>query len=258
VRIGYFESYDTMPATAPMRRALEIGRAALEKQGYKLVKIEFSQEDIREAGQIYTGLVMSHIISPILNRISENYDDILPCYKYSVILLRSGYIVRNLFILLLRITGNARIANAVQKCKKLDFHETSGFLERQKDLQLKMVRLWKAWGIEAILQPSYASVAFKHANAADMGVFLDYLNFWSLLHYPAGVVPVGTVAPGEDTGYVDTFDDKWSRIIRRDIKGSVGMPISVTIVAQPYEDEVAIGVMQRLDEEVAFHMSPKL
>ena len=258
MRIGYFESYDTMPATAPMRRALEIGRAALEKQGYELVKIEFSQEDIREAGHIYTGLVMSHIISPILNRISENYDDILPCYKYSVILLRSGYIVRNLFILLLRITGNARIANAVQKCKKLDFEETSGFLKRQKDLQLKMVRLWKAWGIEAILQPSYASVAFKHANAADMGVFLDYLNFWSLLHYPAGVVPVGTVAPGEDTGYVDTFDDKWSRIIRRDIRGSVGMPISVTIVAQPYEDEVAIGVMQRLDEEVAFRMSPKL
>jgi Asp-tRNA(Asn)/Glu-tRNA(Gln) amidotransferase A subunit family amidase len=36
------------------------------------------------------------------------------------------------------------------------------------------------------------------------------------------------------------------------------MPISVTIVAQPYEDEVAIGVMQRLDEEVGFRMSPQV
>lgn len=98
------------------------------------MKIEFSQEDIKEAGHIYTGLVMSHIISPILNRISDNYDDILPCYKYSVILLRSGFIVRNLFMLLLRITGNGRIANTVQKCKKLDFDETSGFLKRQKAL----------------------------------------------------------------------------------------------------------------------------
>jgi hypothetical protein len=30
VKIGYFESYDTMPATSAMKRALEIGRKALE------------------------------------------------------------------------------------------------------------------------------------------------------------------------------------------------------------------------------------
>jgi len=104
-------------------------------------------------------------------------------------------------------------------------------LKRQKDLQLKMVKLWKDWGIEAILQPSYASVAFKHKNAADMGVFLDYLNFWSLLHYPAGVVPVAMVEQGEDTGYADEFNDKWTKVIKDDIQGSIGMPLSVTIVA---------------------------
>ena len=101
-----------------MRRGLEIGRKALEKQGYELVKIEFSKEDIREAGLIYTALVLSHIISPILNRINDNYDNILPSYKYSVILLRGGFVIRNLFMLILRISGNSRIANTVQKCKK--------------------------------------------------------------------------------------------------------------------------------------------
>ena len=42
VRIGYFNSYKTMPATEPMKRAVEIAREALEQQGYELVNIEFS------------------------------------------------------------------------------------------------------------------------------------------------------------------------------------------------------------------------
>jgi len=79
-----------------------------------------------------------------------------------------------------------------------------------------------------------------------MGVFLDYLNFWSLLHYPAGVVPVGQVEDGEDVDYTDTFNDKWTKIMQEDIKGSRGMPISVTVVAQPWEDEIALGVMQNI------------
>ena len=93
------------------------------------------------------------------------------------------------------------MANAVSKCKKLTKTETEDLQIRHKALMAKMTKLWADWGIEAILQPTYASVAFKSKNAAEMGVFLDYLNFWSLLHYPAGVVPVAKVEPGEDKDY---------------------------------------------------------
>jgi hypothetical protein len=43
-----------------------------------------------------------------------------------------------------------------------------------------------------------------------MGVFLDYLNFWSLLHHPVCVLPVAKVEDGEETGYQDSFNDKWT------------------------------------------------
>jgi len=76
-------------------------------------------EDVKEAGIIYTGLVISHIISPILDRINKNYDNTLPSYKYSIILLRGGFFIRTLFTLLLRLTGNKRIADGVSKCKNL-------------------------------------------------------------------------------------------------------------------------------------------
>jgi Asp-tRNA(Asn)/Glu-tRNA(Gln) amidotransferase A subunit family amidase len=165
VRIGYFDSYDTMPATSAMRRGVEIARAALEKQGYELVKIKFSEDIIKEAGIVYTGLVLSNSMAPILDRINDNYDDIMPCYKYSVILLRSGIFMRSLFIAVLRMTGNQRMANAVAKCKRLTPEENEDLTKRQKDLQIKMVQLWSDWNVEAIIQPSYVSVAFKNKNA---------------------------------------------------------------------------------------------
>ena len=121
-----------------------------------------------------------------------------------------------------------------------------------------MTKLWSDWGIEAILQPTYVSAAFKIKNAPEMGVFLDYLNFWSLLHYPAGVVPVAKVEPGEDIDYQDEFNDRWTKTIRSDIQGSVGLPLSVTIVSQPYQDEIAVGIMKVLEEEVGFTMDPNL
>jgi Asp-tRNA(Asn)/Glu-tRNA(Gln) amidotransferase A subunit family amidase len=91
-----------------------------------------------------------------------------------------------------------------------------------------------------------------------MGVFLDYYNFWSLLHYPAGVVPVGRVEEGEDAGYTDTFNDSWTRKIKDDIEGTVGLPLSVTIAALPYQDEIAIGIMENLEKELAFRMKPSI
>jgi hypothetical protein len=45
---------------------LRIGKAALEKAGYELVKIEFDKEIIKEAGILYTGQVLSNVIQPIL------------------------------------------------------------------------------------------------------------------------------------------------------------------------------------------------
>ena len=97
-----------------------------------------------------------------------------------------------------------------------------------------MKKIWENYGIEAIVQPSYISCAFKGVNSADMGVFLDYLNFWSLLNYPVGVVPVAKVEESEEKGYQDTYNDEWTKIIKEDMKGSKGLPLSVSIVAPPF------------------------
>ena len=66
-----------------------------------------------------------------------------------------------------------------------------------------------------------------------MNQLCDYTFPWNALHYPAGSVPVSEVLPGEDDPckYNDRFNDLWTKAIRKDIVGSVGMPLGVQVVA---------------------------
>ena len=71
---------------------------------------------------------------------------------------------------------------------------------------------------------------------------------WSVLHYPAGVVPITSVTE-EETTYVadDGHNDLWTKGIRKDLVGSAGMPVGVQVVSRKWDDEVALGVMKAID-----------
>jgi len=60
-----------------------------------------------------------------------------------------------------------------------------------------------------------------------LGLIADYTTIWNTLAYPAGVVPVTEVLPGEDKNYVDRFRDILSLRFRNSVNDSAGMPINV-------------------------------
>ncbi len=102
--------------------------------------------------------------------------------------------------------------------------------------------------------PVYPSCSFKDEHAADMG-FIHYTSMWSILHYPVAVVPITEVKENECT-YEDAYNDNWTKVLQKDIEGSAGMPLGVSIVALPWEDEIALGVMKAIDDQVAFVKRP--
>ena len=78
-----------------------------------------------------------------------------------------------------------------------------------------MGKKWKEEKLDALIMPPYIGCSFKHENAGDMGVFLDYSVLWNGLNYPAGVLPVTKVQEG-DWEYSDTYNDMWTRMIKED------------------------------------------
>lgn len=97
--------------------------------------------------------------------------------------------------------------------------------------------------------PNHPIPAFKAADAKSVGTLRDYQIMWSVLHYPAGTVPM-TVMRDDESTYDDGFNDLWTKAIRKDIAGTAGMPIGVQVVGQRWDDEIVLGVMKALDEAV--------
>lgn len=62
----------------------------------------------------------------------------------------------------------------------------------------------------------------------------------------------------ETKTYEDKFNDLWTNLVREDLKGSAGMPIGVSVVALPFEDEIALGVMKAIEKGCNFLKSPNL
>jgi hypothetical protein len=74
--------------------------------------------------------------------------------------------------------------------------------------------------------PNHPIPAFKAVNANSVGTLRDYQIMWSVLHFPAGTVPMTTMRE-EETVYEDGFNDLWTKAIRKDVQGTAGMPIGV-------------------------------
>mmetsp|Transcript_44810 Transcript_44810/g.43410 ORF Transcript_44810/g.43410 Transcript_44810/m.43410 type:complete len:121 (+) Transcript_44810:1089-1451(+) len=118
--------------------------------------------------------------------------------------------------------------------KKFSKKEIEDIIYRRQIWFEKIKAKWIRLGIEAVVCPPYPSCAFKFHNGPDASGILDNTIIWNLTNFPSGVVPVTEVLPGEDQGYEDSFNDRFTRGFTDDIKGSVGMPLGVQVVGWSY------------------------
>lgn len=86
-----------------------------------------------------------------------------------------------------------------------------------------------------------------------MGLMLEYIFIWNVLHYPCGSIPVTKVQDDEQE-FTDGHNDAWTHLLNQTAQGSAGMPISLQVIAHSFEDEKALAVMQSLDKQINFRM----
>ena len=73
------------------------------------------------------------------------------------------------------------------------------------------------------------------------------------MDYPAGFVPVKFVEPGEDV-YESMSKDASVKIAKENMKESVGLPVCVQVVANSFQDEVALGLMKTIQDLYTFEI----
>ena len=153
----------------------------------------------------------------------------------------------------MNLEGNHRACHKLKNLKSLTPEQFEECIYKRKVCVERISQRWRSLDISALICPVYPSCAFKNKNAPDLTLFMEYVAYWNITHFPTGSVPVTEVTAEEaKVEYDDDFKDKWTRKMKEDVKGSEGMPIGVQVVSWPFEDEVALGVMKVIDEEVGY------
>jgi len=100
--------------------------------------------------------------------------------------------------------------------------------------------------IDLILCPAYAVPAVRHGATEMMPMPGAYTPIANVTGFPAGVVPVTRVRPGEESERPQSRD-LMDRVARETERGSAGLPIGVQVIARPWRDHVALAAMASIE-----------
>jgi fatty acid amide hydrolase len=98
---------------------------------------------------------------------------------------------------------------------------------------------------DLIVCPACAVPAFPHGGSKDLVIGGGYAVLYNVLGYPAGIVPVTRVQPGEESGR-RPGRDAMERAAKQAERGSAGLPVGVQIVARPWREHVALAAMRTI------------
>lgn len=102
---------------------------------------------------------------------------------------------------------------------------------------------------DVILCPAMPLPALTHGATRDLATCGAYACLYNLLGYPAGVVPVTQVRPGEESRRAASRDIV-EKLARRIEQGSAGLPIGVQLVARPWQEHMALAAMAAVEAGV--------
>ncbi len=102
--------------------------------------------------------------------------------------------------------------------------------------------------IDLILCPAYAVPAQRHGASLLMPLPGAYAPLANVSGFPAGIVPVTRVQPGEESDRRVGLDQV-DRVARESERGSAGLPIAVQVIARPWRDHIALAAMATIEAE---------
>jgi fatty acid amide hydrolase len=100
--------------------------------------------------------------------------------------------------------------------------------------------------IDVVLCPAYAVPAVRHGATELMPMPGAYTPLANVSGFPAGVVPITRVRPGEESDRPPSRD-LVDRVARETERGSAGLPIAVQVIARPWQDHVALAAMAAIE-----------
>lgn len=122
--------------------------------------------------------------------------------------------------------GWSRKIEFIEQLEPRTEDELTDSLKQRANLITDMAKWWQDQGISALICPIWPSAGPTMKQALDAGLMLEYSALWNTNTFPAGVMPV-TEFQKEDEEFEDSFNDKYTELVRDMNKNSAGLPVPI-------------------------------
>ncbi|MCA9176160.1 MAG: hypothetical protein KDB14_16855 [Planctomycetales bacterium] len=256
LKVGYWESDDYFPVCPTVRRAVRESVSRLRDLGVDVV--EMSPPDHREVLHLYCAIFGSDGGQRIGEQLRGEQVDwrVKPLLRLSK-LPRS---VRNLIARVYEWFGDQRLAGILKHSYRCSASTLWQLTEAIADFRQEFFARMQSLGLDAVVTPPHATVAFRHGGSNHMLPAAAYSMLANVLGAPAGVVPVTEVREDEESMTMggssqdgpkrpvarESVRSRTDRAALDNLRGAAGLPCGVQVMATPWRDAVALQLMDVL------------
>jgi fatty acid amide hydrolase len=243
--IGFVDDDDFLPPSRSIQRAVGLARTALEEAGATIV----SHWPVGSRDILATWLSAITSDNGQTLRKTIGPDAVTDAIKPSMNIIKIPAPLRRRLGGLLNTLGERRLGMLLDIVGEKTVTQLWELTQRRTELRTEEFDSWKRSGIDALICPPHVVPAMRHGESGDFILSLGAMFRWTLLAFPAGVVPVTRVQAEETIGY-DGGNDRIAKKAATILSGSQGMPVGVQVVAKPFCEEAMLAVMGAIESRV--------
>jgi fatty acid amide hydrolase len=243
--IGYLDDDDFLMPVQSLRRGLRTAKEALEKAGAKLVRHRPVPSD--EVIFLWLAAISADGGRTVDARLAGEKTS--PQLKPSRMMMRLPAGARKLAALVTERLGERRVSRLLSCLGEKTVDQLWALTQRRSELRLAEFDRWREQGLDGLICPPHVVPAVGHRQSGDFALSLGAEFRWTLLNFPAGIVPVTTVR-ADDVGHYQPVRDRVERKVAAIDEASLGLPVGVQVVAPPYAENVLLAVMQTVEDQV--------
>jgi fatty acid amide hydrolase len=241
--IGVYDDDGFMPASAAVKRAVHQAAQVLEAAGAHVVA--FEPPSVLEALDLFYGLFTADGAAAYSKLIAGEQLD--PRISQLMQLATMAGWMRPFLGAGLTVAGQRRLSHLIRTTGIRTQEKIRVLMDRRDGYVTRFEEAIRRAGVDVVLCPPNALPALKHGASADLGpASVSYTALHALLGWPAGVVPVTRVRPGE-MDRRPRGGDMMDRAARRTDQDSAGLPVGVQVAARPHREDVILAVMSAVE-----------
>lgn len=243
LKVGLVEDDGVFTPSPALRRAVREAGALLTAAGAEVVP--FQPPDVLEAVRVFMGLTTADGGVGLKGALAGE----APVGLVKLVLrgATTPRLVAKAVAGVLRMRGQESMATIVSAGGALSAAELFALVQRGFGYRARFLAAMERAGIQALVTAPFGLPAFPHGAGDNLTFAGSYAFLYSLLGFPAGVVPVTTVGAAETSDRPAGRDAMFS-LARECEAGTAGLPVGVQVVAQPWRDERVLALMAAIEQ----------